>query len=268
MWICAQACMDVRRMTVWLPDLFCVALRLNSLCCAGQSSFCVQVCQCEVCLKVGAADGDPDFGAMQTAAGLAGFAADAAAPVDTLVPLVQQEWPGSDSSSSAGTEGSWAGSTGSGLAVVESDRRRLLQSDDAMLQAVLGAVGSLQQSQAALEQQVQALQAAVADAAAAAADTTTQALITAGQQQIITGQAAIKSLLSDILGKQTAAAATAAAQMQVLANLQSLQQQQLAAQAQLEQSAKDQSDAIAIALQQDVITLRCKGPGVVGRHAM
>lgn len=255
----------VKLMTVWLPGLFCVALLLNDRCCAAQSSLCLQVCQCEACLKMGAADGDPEFVAMQTAAGLAGFAADAAAPVDTLVPLVQQARPGSDSSSETGIEGSWADSTGSGPAM-ETDRRLLLQSDDAMLQAVLGAVGSLQQSQAALEQQVQELQAAVADAAAAAADTTTQALITTGQQQIITGQAAIKSLLSDILGKQSAAAATAAAQMRVLANLQSLQQQQLAAQAQLEQSAKDQSDAIAIALQQDVITLRCQGLGVVGRH--
>jgi hypothetical protein len=209
---------------------------------------------------MGAADGDPDFVAMQTAAGLAGFTTDATAAVDMLVPL-QQEWPGGDSRGEAEAEGSWAASAGSDPALDEPavgaapDRRRLLQSDDAMLQAVLGAVGSLQQSQAALEQQVQALQAAVADAAVAATDTSTQALITAGQQQIVAGQAAIKALLSDILGKQTAAAATAAAQMQVLANLQSLQQQQLAAQAQLEQSAKDQTDAIAIALQQDVITL-------------
>ncbi len=220
-----------------------------------------QVCQCEACLKVGAADGDPDFVAMQTAAGLAEFAnvpADGAALADGLVPL-EQQWPASNS---GGETEPAAGGTSSGLgldsqaAVGGTQERRLLQSDDAMLQAVLDAVSSLQQSQAALEQQVQSLQAAVADAAAASADTSMQALITAGQQQIVAGQAAIKALLSDILGKQTAAAATAAAQMQVLANLQSLQQQQLAAQAQLEQSAKDQTDAIAIALQQDVITLR------------
>lgn len=159
----------------------------------------------------------------------------------------------------AGSDGTTLAPDGPATIAAQGRRRRLLQSDDAMLQAVLGAVDSLQQSQAALEQQVQALQAAVADAAGAAADTSTQALISAGQQQIVAGQAAIKALLSDILGKQTAAAATAAAQMQVLSNLQNLQQQQLAAQAQLEQSAKDQADAIAIALQQDVITLRWGG---------
>ena len=194
------------------------------------------MCQCDACLKVGSARADPGFMAMQTSAGLAAEAAAAEA-----------EWPG---------EQGWELSDAGG-------GRLLLQSQDTMVQAVLDAVGTLQASQAQLQQQVQALQAAVADAAAAAADTSVAKLIAVGQAQIASRQAAIQGILGEILGKQTVAAAAAAAQMQVLANLQSLQQQQLAAQAQLEQSAKDQTSAIAIALQQGMLTPRWVG-GQVG----
>lgn len=222
----------------------------------------MQVCQCDACLKVGSARADPDFLAMQTAAGLMAESnlaiGELEATAEDMLDISRRRtgvvgggWSSGDPDNigNAGGEGTDGGGGGGGS-------RLLLQSSEAMLQAVLDAVGTLQDSQAALRAQVETLEAEVADAAAAAKDGSTQALVAAGQQQILSGQAAIQGMLGEILGKQTAAAAAAAAQMQALANLQSLQQQQLAAQAQLEQSAKDQTEAIAIALQQDMLTLR------------
>lgn len=199
------------------------------------------MCQCDACLRLGSAQSDSDFLAMQTAAGLAEVAS------------VSLE-------GATGSEGEGmvedVGSLEPSGASAANGSRQLQQSSNAMLSAVLDAVGALQTSQAALQKQVQALQVAVEDSAAAEQDTAVQTLIATGQQQTAAGQAVIQGMLADILGKQNAAAAAAAAQMQALANLQNLQQQQLAAQAALEQSAKDQTDAIAIALQQDMLTLR------------
>ena len=209
---------------------------------------------------MGSARADPDFLAMQQAAGLAAALAGDPLPgeeggqVESLTPEDGWQVPGEAAAEAAGSSSSSDSSGGGGG--TSPGGRRLHQSGDAMLSAVLSAVGALQDSQAALEQQVTALQAAVQDAAAAARDAGVATLIATGQQQIVAGQAAIQGMLSEILGKQTAAAAAAAAQMQALANLQSLQQQQLAAQAALEQSAKDQAQAIAIALQQDMLTSR------------
>lgn len=210
------------------------------------------MCQCDACLRVGSARTDPDFLAMQAAAGLAAALAGGGLPGEEGEVGgggAVHSWEQPAAGAAARTSGGGSSSSRGG--------RRLQQSGDAMLSAVLSAVGTLQDSQAALEQQVAALQAAVEDSAAAARDASVAALIASGQQQIAAGQAAIQGMLGEILGKQTAAAAAAAAQMQALANLQSLQQQQLATQAALDQSAKDQTDAIAIALQQDMLTSRC-----------
>ena len=237
------------------------------------------MCQCDACLKVGSARDDPDFGAMLRSAGLSGHAAPAAAAIGAMLDGEGQEQGWGDAEAEQGGKEDGQEEDYSGAAEAEPmpvleqgdiassgsssgghRRRRLQQTSDAMLQTVLDAVGTLQGSQAALQQQVQALQAAVADASLAAQDKAVQMLISAGQQQIVSGQGAIQALLSDILGKQRAASAAAAAQMQALANLQSLQeQQQMAAQAQLEQSSKDQAGAIAAALHQGILTPRWVG---------
>lgn len=211
----------------------------------------LQVCQCDACLKVGSARSDPDFLAMRAAAGLASVESVGDwEGMDSLdLDYFQRDEEAQQFDTGGGDAGSSSGRSGG-------YRRRLQQGPDAMLQTVLDAVSTLQDSQEALQQQVQALQTAVGDAAAAAQDTSLQALVAAGQEQIVSGQVAIQDLLGEVLGKQTAAAAAAAAQMQALANLQSLQQQQLAAQAQLEQSAKDQTRGIAQALQQALLSSR------------
>lgn len=102
---------------------------------------------------------------------------------------------------------------------------------------------------------------------ARAEDSSLQALITQARNDIATGQAEVQALLTQIIGKQNQAAASAEQTAASLAAIQNLQAQQAQAQQDIANAVQDQITAIQVGLAASGVTCRLQQSGTRPQHS-
>jgi hypothetical protein len=138
-------------------------------------------------------------------------------------------------------------------------RRRLQQLSSESVTQLLGSVNSLRESQSGLKTQVTTLSTQVQEANQAAEerakDKTLENLINAGRQDILLGQSRVETLLTQIIGKQNQALASAELAQAALQAITYLAEKRSLATSSVSHAVEEQLTAIKQAAQQNLLTL-------------